>query len=460
MKKIAVLLLFAAAAYVGAAYIFGGQIRERYFLALEENGGGIVSMSNQEYRRGLFTSEASTVVEVVSPGAAQDGSGQSQVSRFIVHHAFHHGPFPVVGGRPVTTPMLAVVDSSLEPSVDGGPLAELFTKVPELAGSTADVRVAFDGKVDAVFRIPAFSRDNDGTTVSWGGLNATAVYDPSTGRVRGDLAAAGLNARSARGGLEIGGLSSHFDLLEALPLVYVGQVDAVLPSMTFADRDGGELRLQGLRTASDSNCDGELVRYRQSMTLERLELEGVAYGPIVCDLETKNLDGAAVSQLQQELRRTYSSPRNGKADAAKIGEAYGRFFEKLLGGVPEFNISRLKVETSMGKADGSLHVRLLSHESTGPATPARVLPYVDAEAEMTVDESLVTGLARMALERKGDKGQNGTVDYDGQARMLVGAQIDAMEARSLVVRDGGVLRSKARLQNGKLAVNGQEIPLF
>jgi uncharacterized protein YdgA (DUF945 family) len=68
VKKFLAVLIILAGAYVGAAYMFGGQVRERYFSTLQEyQRYGIVSLSNHAYERGLLSSTAQTLVEISVP---------------------------------------------------------------------------------------------------------------------------------------------------------------------------------------------------------------------------------------------------------------------------------------------------------------------------------------------------------------------------------------------------------
>jgi hypothetical protein len=57
MKRLFLLLLvFAAGAYAAAAYLLGGQAREQYFSLLKDHEhSGFVSLTNQSYERGAFS---------------------------------------------------------------------------------------------------------------------------------------------------------------------------------------------------------------------------------------------------------------------------------------------------------------------------------------------------------------------------------------------------------------------
>ena len=456
MKKIAVLVLLAAFAYVGAAYMFGGQIRDRYFSTLEEGGGGVVTLSNQSYERGLFTSHALTLVELRVPGDAADQTEPVRPSRFAVRHVFHHGPFPAP--REGLAPMIALVDSSVEPAGDGGELGELLVQFPELADTTSTVRVGLDGVVQGELLVPAFERNGAQGRFVWGGLTVRASQDPATGALRGDYAAAGLTAETPEGTVVMEGLAGRFDVVEALPLVYVGSVQGSLSALRVQDAAVEAVLMDDMRFTSDSEMAGNMIHYRQRIDIERVEAGGVVCGPVVCDMETRNLDASALSEFQAGIREIYEPGLDADAVSSRVQGLYVRFFEKLLAGSPQFAVHGLKVPTSMGGMEATMDVRLDAPGGISVTNILLLLRNIDAVAELRVDESLLVGLARLDLEGKGGSGEG--ADLDALARSMVAGQLEPLLARNLVVREGDLLKTSAVLRQGRLTVNGQETPLF
>ncbi len=458
MKKILVALVVAVALYVGVSYVLGGQVRDRYFSALEENGGGVATLSNQSYERGLFTSRALTMVELRVPGGADDSAEPVGPSRFAVRHVFHHGPFP----DPFESldPMIAFVDSSVEPAEDGGELGDLFREFPELANTTSTVRVGMDGGVQGELLIPAFERNSAQGRFVWGGLTARASQDQTTGGLRGDYAAAGITAETPKGTLVMEGLVGRFDVVEALPLVYVGSVAGSLAALRAKDADDEALLLNDMRFTSDSEMAGNMIHYRQRIDIERVEAGGVICGPVVCDMEARNLDASALSELQAGIREIYKPGLDADAVSSRVEGLYVRFFERLLAGSPQFAVHGLKVPTSMGGMEATMDVRLDAPGAISAANILLLLRSIDAAAELSVDESLLVGLARLDLENKGVGDSGESADLDILARGVVDKQLAALLARNLVVREGDVLKTSAVLRQGRLQINGQETPLF
>jgi len=453
MKKFAVLLLLAAAAYAGTAYVFGGQIRDRYFSALEENGGGMVALSNQSYERGLFSSRALTIVELRVPGEPGDGA-QVRTPRFAVRHIFRHGPFPdpAAGFRPV----IARVDSTVEPAADGGEFSEVFREVPALTRTNSSVRVGLDGTVAGDLLVPAVEIRGDKGRFSWSGLTATASQDPSTGALRGEYSAGGLLVETPDGTLTLEGFTGSFDVAETMPLIYLGHVEGGLTALNARGFDGDPVSVTGMSFSSDSGMVGNMIHYRQKLGIERVEAGGLVCGPVACDMEAGNVDASALSEFQAGIRELYRPGMDAAALTQKTEALYVRFFDRLLAGSPEFRVHALKVPTSIGDMDASLDVRIDAAGGASSANVLQLLRGLDAAAELRMDESLLVGLARMDLEAKGAS----SGDLDSLARRIVAGQIGPLVARNLVVREEGAFRTSAVLRRGRLQVNGRETPLF
>jgi uncharacterized protein YdgA (DUF945 family) len=180
---------------------------------------------------------------------------------------------------------------------------------------------------------------------------------------------------------------------------------------------------------------------------------------VLCDVETRNLDAAALSELQTGIRGLYEPGLDADEVSRRVEELYVRFFGKVLAGSPHVTVHALRVPTTMGGMEATLDLRLDAPEGISLANILLLLGSLDVAAEFRVDESLLVGLARLDLEGKGAiSGQD--ADLDDRARRVVAGQIDPLIARNLLVRDGGVLKTNAVLRQGRLMVNGQETPLF
>ena len=456
MKKFLAVLIILAGAYVGAAYIFGGQVRERYFSVLEEyQRYGIVSLSNHAYERGLLSSTAQTLVEISVPG---DQTDPGEVSRFVVRHVLQHGPLIGTGGDFFRNFGLARVQSTIEPWVVDGSPESLFTQYPELAQATSDFNVGFDGRLEGNVLIPAMDRSMNAEQVIWQGLTLRAQVDPVSRSMRGELNMPGLVVKTGEGSIKFEAVSSNFDLSEVMPLVYAGNINAGIATMDITPSDGDAIHVSQLTLSSDSSCENALYQYSQTIGVESVTVGESAYGPAFCELAGKNIDAQALSQFQSELQtlyRTMSDTEDLFYD--RVGELYGSLFTKVLAGTPELHMPRLQVVTPMGEMTGAFSVKLTSPVQGAALNPLLLLQHLEAGAQVAVHEELLKGLLRISL---GQDGEQASDDLEILVQLRYNEQIEPLLAQNLIVRDGDVIRADAVYANGSLAVNGQAVPLF
>ncbi len=459
MKKFFVVLLLLAGVYAGSAYIFGGQVREQYFSFLKKyERYGIVSLSNHSYERGFLSSTAQTLVEVKVPGSLDD-MGEAEVSRFVVRHAIEHGPLVGKGGDFFRNPGLARVDSTIEPWVVDGSPDSLFTQFPELARATSEVHVGFEGRVQADVLIPAVDRSIDGERVTWQGLTLRAEVDPASHSMRGELNMPGLVVKTGEGSIRFEAISSDFDLSEVMPLVYSGTINAGISSMDIIPATGDAIRVSELRLSSDSSCADSLYHYTQTIGVERFTVGESTYGPAFCELTGKNIDANALSQFQTSLQDLYRTMGDTDSDLFydRVGELYGSLFAQVLAGTPEIHMPRLQVVTPMGEMTGAFSVKLTSPVEGAALNPLLLLQHLEAGAQVAVHEELLKGLLRMSL---GQDGEPGSDELEILVQLRYNEQIEPLLAQNLLVRDGDVIKADAMFANGRLAVNGQAVPLF
>ncbi len=437
--------------------MFGGQAREQYFSALEKyERYGFFSLANQSYVRGFSSSTAQTLVELKVPEALAD-SGAEETLRFIVSHKLYHGPLTGEGGDFFRKPGLVRVVSTVDPLAADVVSEGLFGRIPELAQTTSEVLVGFDGEVAGDVLVPAIDRAIDGEHVTWGGLALQAEYVPAVGTLRGELTMPSLVVKAEDGNLELETLSSAFDLVEVLPLVYAGQASANISAMNIIPVEGAAIRVRNMHFSSNSSSDGSLYHYSQLLGVESIRVSGTTYGPASCELAGKNIDAAALSEFQISLQQLYHSMPDTNSDIFfdRVGELYANLFTKVLAGKPELHMPHLQVTTPMGEFTGAFSVKLLSPVVDTALNPLLLLQYLEADAKMAAHEELLKGLLRIALEQEQIEG-----DLETMVQQRYAEQIEPLLARGLIVREGDIVKTQAMFANGRLTVNGQDLPLF
>ena len=455
MKKFAlVVMVFILGAYAASAYIFGGQARDQYFSALKEyERYGFVSLSNQSYERGFFTSRAQTLVEVRFPDVSEEAGGN--VSRFVLSHALRHGP--LTGGEGKFSPGLARITSTVEPVAGDAVSQDFFVAVPEMAQTVSDIHVGFDGDVAGDVRIPAIDRNIDGEHVAWGGLDLRAEYVPSSRKLSGSLTMPSLVVKAGEGSTELEAMTGEFDLVEVLPLVYAGRVDAGVSAMGIIPAEGEDVRVKNLRLSSNSSCDESLYHFAQNIGVESVSVGASTYGPASCELVGKNINATALSEFQSSLQELYRDMGDTDSEVFydRVGQLYAGLFAKVLAGKPELGMPHLQVTTPLGDLKGAFSVKLLSPVADTALNPLLLLQHLEAGAQMAVHEELLKGMLRIGMEK-----EFGGENLEEMVQQRYAERIEPLVAQNLLVREAGILSGTASFSNGQLTVNGKEMPLF
>lgn len=486
MKKIVILIvvcILCAGGWAVATFVAGRQTEAHYHTLLQQNGQwGPVSLSSQGYRRGFLCSRAETLLEVSVPVAAADSETPSiETLQLVFEHTLHHGPLPFTGPA-AFSPLMAWVETRLVriPTDEDG-FARLLQDVPELREAVAYARIGLSGETDSHLVIPAFDKQTERLQISWGGLTTDVRYAPGDKTLDGRIDMPSMALRFDDGGLSWDGLTGQFDLVEALPLLYVGSSRMMFGAMQvdFPEEQDGRgrfVRIQPVEAVSESRIQDGLVSYDQVMTFNGLTVDDESFGPLVIDVETRNLDGQTLSAFQGEVLAVYREIDAFDPDqvTARLLPLYVGLLSDLLAGNPELNIRRLHVTTPMGAADGTLRVACRGIQGLDPDNPATLLAAVqriDAAADLVADEDLVRTLLASSMksslqqELKAAQAVVPDLEYseaeiDQMVRQQLDEQLGMLVAQNFVEREAGRLKTRASFRNGLLTVNGQELPFL
>jgi len=488
MKKawiLIVVVLLGIAGWAGSTYVVSERVEKQYYGLLNQHRQwGPVALTSQGYQRGFLSSRAETLVEMTFPKAGGENGQKpaTETVQLVFEHTIHHGPLPFGGpeGQASLAPAMATVETRLVRVATGDDdqgFVRLLQEIPELKESLAFARVGFDGAASGLLQIPPFEkREGDGELL-WGGATLTSKYAPGAKTLVGSFDMPKMEFRKAGGGMSWSGIRGQFDLVEAFPMLFVGSSKVAFGplAVTESKQPEGESKvfeLQAIEIVSDSRCEGSLVHVNQTMKLDGASFGGKTYGPLLCDVELKNLDGQVLSDFQRQIQGVYSEADSFQPDelVAKLLPLYGDLFTKLLAGNPELNVKRLYVATPMGEAEGTFRVKLDGMQGVDPKDPTALmqsLQHIDSAADVAVDESLVRGILVGSLKNSQQKAADAggrpamsDKEIEGMVDLQLAAQLEALVSQHFIVREGKKIKSSATFKQGELVVNGQPMPVF
>ena len=500
MKKSGILLaviLFLAIVWGGITYVVGNKAEIYYHSLLNDASQfGFVTFTNISYERGFLQSRAQTRMQINFPDVIipEEGEAEGEAAaeltertvQLVFEHTLHHGPLPYSSGpagRYGFGPAIALVETTLtEFSPDQDVLENLLEEIPALQNSIEISRIRLDGTMDSLLEIPSFEYTLEDGKISSGGLKAETVYSLATGAMSGSYEMQSLAFVMPEGGsMACQGFSGEFDLERVLPMLYIGLSKAVVGDMemNLPSTESGELetvKLEQMELTSNSRFDGKLVHFEQNTTFGGLSITGKKYGPLLIDVEMKNLDAEALSEYQQNVLDLYkdSSSLDPDAIAGTLLPMYVELLGKLVAGDPELNIRNFSLVTPEGNAEGNFVIKLVGIDDINLDDPIMMLQYIqniDATANLLFDETLVRAIA-LAQSRSSLNSQVAAARESGQELAFSEEQLEEMVLQqydqqlemllveNYIVREGEKLKSSMTFKQGKLTVNGRALPFF
>ncbi|MEJ2201587.1 MAG: YdgA family protein [Desulfuromonadaceae bacterium] len=476
MKKlirVLVVLLLCAATWAGATYFVGGRMQKMYSDMVETYGNmGPVSCVIESYQRDFRQAKARLVIELKIPAnqAIDDPTSQVENFRMVLEESITHGPLvdSGLGLATIETRLVEVTPTENE-------LAKLLNELPELAGVLNVTKVDLDGTMHGQTQIPAIHTVTEDGNLNWDGLQATTTFSPRKKSFIGTIDCAGLEGEFTDGLFAWDGLKGKFDLVEALPLLYLGQNDMQIGQLNITvdnqvDGEQEKVELKGFGIVSDSRMQDGLVSLEQTLSFAGILVDGQNYGPGELTVAMANLDGQTLSDFQQKIYALYGRVEVADPEAlvAELMPLYTNMLLQLLEKSPQLDIRELQFTTPHGNISGDLQISYDGSQGASPAIPNSMFQAVAAQAQLAIHESLVRQiLASQVTGELHTARQQGQIpetvtdqELENLAAQQIDTQLEAMLAQNYIIRDGDLLKTNATLNNGELLVNGLSIPLF
>lgn len=442
----AIVIAVLAAGYTGAAYWSGTQAERWYQDALAEGSKNPnVKLTTVRYERGLFASHSVTRVQLVLPDS---GELKEADPSFSIRQDIYHGPLPLAGRNVPNLPMNwggAVIRATLDPE------SSAWTRVlsKQYGGQellVAISQVGFDGASDTRIVMPPLTVSNVGDlqSLKFSGLQGQFQVAPKATAVRGKMVVASLDMdgkAAADGNTQVKLSNLSVDLNQRK-----GDFDLMLGESSFKI---GEVRVQeqaaalfvatnltmtgigALNPQDPKQVSGEAVIKADQITVNGRSGSGSLR------MALRNLDGATVGKLQQWQQKLPGALENPQA----LDELLN-LVKALLQGKPEYLL-----ETQAKLAEGEWQGKLVLNFQDFDVMSAMQNP-------MGFLAALEKGLADMTVSKALLETELKKIGEDQALQ-----QIQGMTAAGFIRLVGDQYQSAVRFENGKLSVNGQDIPL-
>ncbi|MDG4552356.1 MAG: YdgA family protein [Candidatus Contendobacter sp.] len=472
MKKlvgvIVVILVLAAAGFVGAAYWSGMRAERWYQEALAEGAKNPnVKFSTIRYDRGLFSSRSITRVQLVLP----EGESEEIDPSFSIRQEIYHGPLPLAGRTVPGVPMQwggAVIRATLDPDSSAWTreLAKLYGKLEPVEAIS---RVGFDGASDTRITMPPLTLSNvkELQDLKFSGLQGQFQVAPRGVAVQGKLTVASLDLvgkpDAGEGAqVKLSGLNVNvnqrkgaFDLLFGDSSVGIGEL-RVQDQTTGAPFVATNLAVTGaLSPQGAQQVAGEVVIKADKVTVDQQSGSGSL------KLTLRNLDGVTVARIQDWQQKLASQPEDPRALDELV-----KLLKTLLRGKPEFTLDS-QAKLAQGDWQGKLTLNFQDFsEANLLLDPSALLGAVEkGAAEVAASKALVEALLigtikeQLMAQAQAQGKPASEPAVQNLAVQQVAQQLEGLTTAGFIRLEGNQYRSNARFESGRLFVNGQEIPL-
>ncbi len=475
--------LLIGAAWTASSYWFGMQTESRYRSMIEESSSwGQARMVNESYERGIFRSQAKTVVEIGQPppkGKALEEQPVGGPLRFTLMEEILHGPLPFMAqapGQSLLEPALAVIETrvAFDPEKNEV-LKQLQDLIPKDAVTKFTTVLHWKGEGETRVSMKPFRQESgqdEKVGVDFGGLDAQIRFSLDLKRFSGNLLCEKLRVQTARHGLyQMGQMDGTFDQYQGANGLFLGDIDFKLNHFEFQGPQGGgkaeePFRVKGLQVKTSARESANDLSTSAVTSMDQLGLGEFGADKALLEVEFRKLDARAVSELQSTLRGLRNLQDSQEEMSRQALEKAVDLLARLLRNSPEMAIKRFGFMTPEGELQAAAKLMVDGTQVGDSLNIASIVNASDLEAKVDVSEKLLVRI----LKSGGRKSEGGT-DEDSKAEAVpdsskedvhdaeIQEQLAGLLAQGYLKLENGTYKTSARYAKGKLTVNQRDVPL-
>lgn len=422
-----------------------------------------LSFENESYTSGIFTSEATTDVQVEAliPDPALRETLPKTIT--LTHH-INHGPIVFPSWAPTTAGTL-ITTTIVFPDEYKDTVKTVFGKNPPIQVLTT---IAFNGAVRVDVVIAEGKYANDMVNSRWSRTRFRAEIGNDYENVSYSFSAPGFLAMGNGG---IGAIKVSLEAMKAAGHaikdtsgLWIGDSTAGFKNLDLEMKNPrGTTRVNAKRAqvASNEVRNNSSLDSSYTFKLYNVNYNGENIGPIEFELQVRNLDISALVEMQKVVGGDFgaSFPVAGPEMVSGVQSGLLSVLPKLLGGSPEIEVKRLSFRTSDGESSFKGLVVFLGDPAFNLSEMGAdgILSRLRFEADLSVPVRLVQRLATALLsQRKMSEGVR-----LGEAKRLAAAEavgvINGIRNGEHVVTENNRFRTSLRYIDGNLTANGNEL---
>ncbi len=435
-----VLLIILFLALGAMPYWLGMQIEIKFNqLPVHFAKSGDMVWINTRFDRKWFESEAENILKF-----------PKQDLTFKMTHKISHGflLFGEILSGDYKRNIIKILDGKIAPYLGQGILNSKVVFVnqsqslPNFSPLNIKNRVRLDGSISGEFNIPIYKNPpGQPFFLSWQGLNGTALISPDFNNVLVKADVFPLLIRDGENVFLINQVRGEFNLQEKVGVQKILAYSMSVDRISYREKN---------QVASFRNLDfmGNSIEsgFDQSVTLtsvlEEYEDGKQKYGPATIAMQVRNLNPIILKSLREQA---FILAKTGGKDSQTISK-----IRNLLNGLqnkpPQFEVSKIELNTPKGKMDGSLMIdyKGVDIPSTG-FKPQMLLNGIGVKGSL--------GLPAVYLDQEFKTSENGS-------EVTMQIPVKDFEEKGFISKEGGRYVTQIQWEKGVLKLNGKPFELM
>lgn len=436
MKKLAITALSVGALAVATAcatsYYVGGQIEQKITqtAALWSTEDGL-TVAVMDYERGVIRSHATTLWSITTEDGTYDVTAT---------HDILQGPWSGGHAAQITTRFQLPEDSEaslVEALQDRAPLE--WRTVADWSGATAHQ-----------LHSPAFAtRFEDGSQLSWGGLNAEWTLSANLDTSKGFAHMPALRVEQERSHMDIHDAKLTFDA--HIPMGYTfwtGPTTLKVGKLSLLDPDTAvDMQFTGLQVQGETTRREDLLQSDLSVQLDEFESAELHSRNFAFQMQLKNISAPWFEQWVQWVQTS--------SDTQELLQQFGEKLPELLASQPELNIPRLSFDSKDGPVSLSAYLHYIGTQ------PEAFDPSTDLEGQ--IQTSMPLSMLKLLLSNRVRNDyvellehmdrEIHTEELEAAVDDGVGKRLETLQSNDFVQLQGDTAQATLRFTKGEFLLN-------
>jgi len=431
-KSIVALLVVVALVIIVSPGIMGRlaekSVDDNLNWAAAESGDLVVS--SDSFDRGWFSSDGQHRIEIGDGNlkAMLLGLGEpaddTDLPVLVINTHLDHGLIPVSSmarEKGTLAPGLGSAVSTLSVELENGDKVEIPGKIYSKIGLT--------GELQSSYVLEAGSREDSGTTASWGETEIDVTTNPSSGNVAFE---GKVGALSIADGTDLFAVDALTFSGHQAPTKFgfaIGDMKLELDTMSISS---GGVQAGGLKHMSvdgNTHLSGDRLSAHTFLEMQSQAIPQFGELTVVADISLEGADAGAVGALQKSMEAQGVNP-----DAGQMFATVEDDLKRLLASGFELRFDKFDVTLPMGTVMSKINLKV-AEEDAATFEWTTLLLAAEASADISVPEALI------------------------DMAMAMNPQAGAVVGMGFLQKNGDVYEMKAEYKKGLLTINGAPMPI-